>query len=828
MMPICIGVRELVHLVCRTGGLTGASFGNWNSAATGTRAHQAFFKQLRRHFPGAAAVTEHPVRLDWSDGDLQIQVRGRADIRLTGDAPLLTADTSGIRTPAHAVILEVKTTAQPLDALPPDGQRLHWLQCAFYTYIQAVQDGLHDQAVLTYGLAYISSDTLEARFLYRQESLCSLRSTVETVLTLYSGRARDRQRDQLVRDQSIHALRFPYPSLREGQKRMMQAVLGTIGERHTLLAEAPTGIGKTLSALYPAIKALGHDRCDRIFYLTAKTAVREVAASALAELRGAGLFLRSITLTAREKICFRPDICCETALCEYADGYYDRLSDALTHLLRGQAFDRSAIESAARKYRLCPFELGLDLAHWCEVIIGDYNHGFDPRSRLMLLGNSDERHVLLVDEAHNLPDRARTMFSAALSHRTVLACRDALEQLDPKLPAVVAPVCRYFETLIEAAQTGRAGFDSVEKDLSPDQILQAERFRSVSCRAPWLCQRLHRFISACRPLLDQIEDYAIKKPILNLFFDAAFFIRVCDEFWSREYILMLRPGESDWYLEQACMDASAHLSRQKTSAQSRIFFSATLTPLSYYAATLCGTAPDNRPDTLALPSPFDPTHLNMLLVPVSTVYRDRGRTAEQIARLIALTIRQQPVNQLIYFSSYAYLNQIYPMVRRALSDWNGRLIRQRRAMDDAKHQLFLRQFETGTAGRPVAGFAVLGGVFGEGIDLTGERLGGVICVGTGLPQLSPQLEILRNYYDAKGENGFLYAYIYPGFNKIMQAAGRLIRTETDAGFVLLIDDRYRHRDYQLLFPAWWQVHVAETPGELSELLSETLQMEATD
>ncbi|HHX37718.1 MAG TPA: hypothetical protein GX717_07040, partial [Clostridiaceae bacterium] len=342
-----IGVRDLIHYVCRTGDLTGSKFDDWYAQNTGTRTHHAFYKELKRHFPGAYVESENALSLRRDVGDLSLIVRGRCDIRLTAPdhVPLLSADVAGLVQPADRLMLEVKTTFSPPEELPVQGYRLHWLQCLFYVCMDAEQRDVSDDDLLTYGLAYVSADTLDVAFFYRQETLASIREQVDQIIALHIHSARSKTTHETVRNESICALQFPYAQLRDGQKDFMSAVLGSIREGGTLMIEAPTGIGKTISALYPAIKALGHDLCDRIAYLTAKTPVRDVAADAIQEMRNNGLIINSIILTAREKICFCPDICCEPLLCEFSVGYYDKLPEALNELLPLQSFDRATIET---------------------------------------------------------------------------------------------------------------------------------------------------------------------------------------------------------------------------------------------------------------------------------------------------------------------------------------------------------------------------------------------------------------------------------------------------------------------------------------------------
>ncbi len=826
-LELLVGIKDLLHAVARTGGLATPQFNNIHTAAAGTRLHAAFAKAYKRYFPRAEARPEQPLQLPVTLEDFRLTIRGRADLRLYSktQAPLLTDSTEGILEPAYDVTLEIKTTGLPLEELSEQGERLHWLQCAFYAAAAARELKAPPTSTITYGLVYISSESLETRFLYRQEPLADLLHKFENLAFLYLAEARQKA-GYLERSRaSCRRLPFPYDSLRLGQKELMEKILVALSQKEILFCEAPTGIGKTVATLYPAVKALGHGRLDRIFYLTAKTAVRDQALAAVSLMREKGLELRTTLLTARERICFCPDICCETALCPYATDYYDRLPKALKNLLPLQLFDRPAIEQAARKFELCPFELGLDLARLSDLVIGDYNHVFDPRSRLSIVPDPDLKQAFLVDEAHNFPDRSINMFSAVLAQETVVKAREGLAKLAPDLTLITAPVLAYFNRLEEACQDEEdEGFPQLEPKNKDSQVLKSKDFLGLRCRAEALCRRLHLANRKLRPILDEVEDISIKKDLKDFYFAAHFFVKVCDEYWNEDYVLMFERTEEGYCLSQRCQSAAANLKRQRLPLQAHIFFSATLTPLSYYSTSICGPDPDPAPDSLALPSPFPPEHLNLIIAPLKTVYRERRQTAPALAALLALTIKRRPVNQLIYFPSYAYLNLVLPYFKEALGDFSGLLQIQEKGGDDRSSQAFIAAFQN-KKHQQVVGLAVLGGIFGEGIDLEGKQLGGVICIGTGLPQITPQAEILKEYYNEQYEDGELYAYVYPGFNKVLQAAGRLIRNEEDTGFILLVDERFCSYQYQELFPSWWNPHLAEGRDHLCELLDETFEPE---
>lgn len=832
-----VAVRELVDHVLRTGSMGKVSYDSALSAARGTRIHQAFFKKINDLFPGWRIREEVSISLPWSESNIKLRVSGRADLLLEVDPSSADGGSDfmpeGIVDDVSRMVVEVKSVDLPLDELNPKGNPLHWAQCQLYAYMIASlrreerklagqPDDMADQTV-TYALTYVSADSLESTFIYRQTPFSELENDFNSWCAVYAAWGTRLLKYKEKRSASCKLFPFPYPSLREGQKELSTTVLHNIKDAGTLLAEAPTGIGKTISTLYPALKALGHGLCDRIVYLTARTSVREIASQALSDMRAVGLYVRDITLTAKERICFRPDIFCETNLCEFADGYYDRLLPALEELLETQAINREVIEECARSHKLCPHELSIDAARYCDVVIGDYNHAFDPRSRLSIFGDTQTRDVFLVDEAHNLPDRARVMFSAALSYKEFREAAKALHALKPELVEIIAPILDTFKILKRQLKESNPALNAIEPSIDETNVLSAENFRSASSKMPRLTDRLQRFIKDTQKLLDQIEDYDIKKPILNAFFSARHFNKICDWFWADDYIIMLRDNGKDLILEQTCLDVARQLRRSRLAKDTHIYFSATLTPLSYYEAMLCGRELENPPDHLILPSPFDAGHLNLLIHPLSTLYKDRQSTAPRLGMALALAVSRQAINTLIYFPSYAYMKLVYPWFRQALKD-ERHVIVQKKGMKESESAAFLQNFRT-NEGRPTVGLAVLGGIFNEGIDLAGERLGGVICVGAGLPQLSPEREILKNYFDTRGLNGFLFAYVYPGFNKIMQAAGRLIRSERDRGYVLLIDERYLNHEYAELFPRYWHPMIAADPRELGELLDETPQIE---
>ena len=533
---IAVAVLQLISFVHRTGGLGRLSFSSF-SGTEGTRLHQLFYRRFEELMPGHRGEPERTLRLDLPAGELTLRVQGRADLLVQGPGE------------AQAWPLEIKSTASPLADLPEEGDPLHWAQARSYAYMlqrQAeAQDGAARPELLRYGLAYISSLDHQVRLMTREEPIEALEAWFDATCRAYLDFARNQRIYAERRDRSIRALRFPYPSLRPGQRVFMRRVVQQLRSRGALLIEAPTGLGKTMSTLYPAIKALAAGLHRQIFYLTARSSTGDVAHSAMQALWDAGLVLRAVQLTAKEKLCVMPELFCDTLLCPYARDYYRNSREAIHEGLAELSIGEALLLRLARKHRVCPFELQLDLALSCDLIIGDYNYAFDPRVRLeRFFADQVFHHALLVDEAHNLPDRAREMYSQTFSLAELRALRQQLAEAMPRAAQVCDPLLRYLEAAErdviageggEAAGAGEADAQSVSDDdgggdgagllaeeagLKPWRTLEprvaelrqmrAERFLGLR-EQPRFNGLLGHFVVRLRDVLDELDDLALRR-----------------------------------------------------------------------------------------------------------------------------------------------------------------------------------------------------------------------------------------------------------------------------------------------------------------------------
>ena len=588
-----------------------------------------------------------------------------------------------------------------------------------------------------------------------------------------------------------------------------------------LFCQAPTGIGKTMSALFPALKAMGEGNGEKLFYLTARNTTQTAAEDALTRLHTAQpeLALRSVTLTAKEKVCLHPDAeghpACLPELCPYANGYYDRIKNALTALPDGTgSFDRAALAGAAKRFSVCPFELGLDLSEWCDVVIGDYNYLFDPVVHLKRFFDSSGDWLFLVDEAHNLPDRARAMYSARFCKSSLTEAKRALGKGKSALKTALTKADK---ALLEArkaciqlaprhsSQTDAA--DPAQTSLLPENTVPALELPEplyAQDSTVFLQEPPSALLSPLRavqaPLQDWLEanpDAEVHAQLLELYFAVQDVARAAERYDSH-FVTQLTARGRELELQLLCLDPAPFVDASLAAGRSAALFSATLAPPSFYRSVLgCSDA-----RAVALDSPFPAENLGLYCLPnISTRYRDREASVQAVSDALAQLVQARTGNYFAFFPSYAYLRQVhedfaarYPGIRTLV---------QESRLDDAARAEFLAQFVPDPA-ETLLGFGVMGGIFGEGVDLAGSRLIGCAIVGVGLPQVNPQQEMLRRYYDAQNGFGFDYAYRYPGMNKVLQAAGRVIRTPEDRGAVLLLDDRFAQQEYIRLFPPHWR------------------------
>lgn len=766
ILALTLPIRRLVEFLLRTGSID-SRFTGFDRALEGARLH----RKLQR-----AAVKEYP--------DYQAEAALKQDYTCAGIAYTLEGRADGIFTDKDGTptIDEIKTTTLPPEFITGEQSPEHWAQAQIYAAIYARQQGLPAMRVR---LVYYQVDE-DLEFTFNHDySADALDAIVTDLLTQYAPWAKRSAEWQRISRASRQALPFPFASYRPGQRAMMNAVYKTCTEGGQLLCQAPTGIGKTMSVLFPALKAVGEG--GPIFYLTARGTTRAAAENALALLRTADpdLKLRSVTLTAKDKICLQEHRECTPEACPYANGYYDRVKAALWDGLDTHALTADSLQALARKHKVCPFELGLDLSLWCDVVVGDYNYLFDPVVHLMRFFETAGDYLFLIDEAHNLPGRARDMHSASLCKSAFYDAKKRLGKGKSSLKNALAKVNNIFiewrhrcEEVLDDSRFGRTYFEKS----------RAEDFDRALTK---LCEPLEIWLDEHR---DPGETH---DALLQLYFDIRAWLRVADTF-DNHFVLQISAVGSEVRAAMLCLDPSDFLAADFAKGRAAVLFSATLAPAGYYK-DLCGL-PDAR--AVALRSPFDPANMGLWCArQVSTRYKDRADSIAKVSDLLAVMAAAQPGHYLAFFPSYSYLQQVWENFTARYPDQPT--LCQESSMDEGQRTEFLAQF-LARDGKPLLGFAVLGGVFGEGVDLTGESLIGVAVVSPGLPQIGPRQEQLRDYFEETRGAGFDYAYRYPGMNKVLQAAGRVIRTPQDRGVVLLIDDRFLAPDTRRLMPPHWE------------------------
>lgn len=772
---INLPVRQLVELIMRSGDIDSRYVAK-DRMAEGAKAHrslQKLYKELNTDYRSEVWLTTA-----YSCKGTDYILEGRADGIFCRDG--------------RHTIDEIKTTIRPLSTIEEEFNLTHWAQAKCYGYIFAVQNALSDIAVQ---LTYYNLETDETKQFLKTFALKELEEFLAGLIEKYSVWADFATDWKEKRDNSAKKLQFPFPAYRKGQRELAVNVYRTITAGKKLFAQAPTGTGKTISALFPAIKALAEGKISKIFYLTAKTITRQVAEEALVKMRRESLRLKTLTLTAKEKICFCAKPVCHPENCEYAKGHYDRVNNAILEALEEcDELTRNTIEYYAHKHTVCPFELSLDLALWADCVIGDYNYVFDPRAYLRrFFAEEKGNYVFLIDEAHNLLERAREMFSAELGKTAFYQIKKTYKGRSKALAKILNSINKMMVAF--RRQCGEQGYYLTnEKPLD---------FISL----------IGRYTAICESMLKENKDLSEDGNFLQLYFEALGFTAIA-EFYDERYVTFIETEGNEVILKLFCLDPSFLLNEAFKRGASAVLFSATLSPLPFFREVLGGGEEDKM---LALDSPFDRRKLCVLAADrVSTKYQDREQSRMEITRLISSFVRQKTGNYLVYFPSYKYMHDVFTDFAAAYPHLTA--VEQKASLSEEERENFLGCFLENPQETYVA-FCVLGGIFSEGIDLIGSRLIGAVIVGVGLPQLNVRHDIIRDYFNRKNGLGFEYAYMYPGMNKVMQAAGRVIRSESDRGAVLLIDERFSHRNYSGLLPKHWQpCRKIRNPESLEETL----------
>lgn len=775
-----ISVRDLVEFLLRSGDLDRRqSSGRRDAQAmqAGSRIHRKLQKQMGSGYQ-AEVTLKYQILLE----DIPVSVEGRADGIWTdkrSEEPLIVID-------------EIKGTYRDLSRMEAPVE-VHLAQAKCYAYIYGQQ---HGQMRMGVRMIYADLETEELRYFEETYTMEELSGWFRDLMAEYGKWVSFESLWQERRAESLKKLIFPF-DYREGQKDLAVSVYRTIARKKRLFIQAPTGVGKTLSVLFPTLKAMGEGLASRIFYLTARTITRTVAVDALDLLRQQGMELKTVVLTAKEKLCVCEKPECDPDHCPRAKGHFDRINQAVYELWTTgpDAYTREVILETAQDHQVCPFELSLDLAVWMDTLVCDYNYVFDPNVSLkrFFADGVKEDYLFLIDEAHNLVERGREMYSASLEKEAFLQMKKLLRGKREGLTKALDGCNRYLLTLKRECESGF-------------QILpQVGGFEL----------QLQRLSAELDKYLEQPVPEEIREQVMEFYFSVWNFLGICDRLDDNYVIYTEFSEEGHFWLHLYCVRPAENLRQCLDCGTATIFFSATLLPVNYYKDLLTGNLEDYA---VYAKSPFDPAN-RLLLVGTDVSSRYSRRVAseyERMARYIHETVTVKTGNYLVFAPSYQVMEQV---ADRCVAYEDMECIRQESGMAEEEREAFLKKFEK-ERNHSLVGFCVMGGIFSEGIDLTEDRLIGALIIGTGLPQVCREREIVKEYFDKKGMDGFAYAYQYPGMNKVLQAAGRVIRTEADRGMILLMDDRFATISYQRLFPREWEQHaycqVDSLAGQLQE------------
>ena len=758
---IRISVRNLVEFILREGDIDNRTGGGPDpeNMQMGSRIHRKIQRQM-----GSDYQAEVPLKTEIACDGFTLKIEGRAD--------------GLIHTKEQVVVDEIKGVLRELDRVQePAG--IHLAQAKCYASMVAEQEGLDEIGVQ---MTYCQMETEEVkRFQYSYQSN-ELKAWFDEVIRQYEKWAKFQIEWRKARNASIKGIEFPFP-YRKGQRDLAVSVYRTILRKKKLFIQAPTGVGKTISTVFPAVKAVGEELGEKIFYLTAKTITRTVAEQAFETLREQNLKFKVITLTAKEKICFCEETSCNPDDCPYAKGHFDRVNDAVYELLMQEdVMSREVLEAQARKHKVCPFEMALDVSTWVDGVICDYNYVFDPDARLkrFFAEGGAGGYLFLIDEAHNLVERGRQMYSAELCKEDFLAVK--------KLVKGEAP---WFAKRLEACNKILL---AMKKECENYKVLDNISHLGI---------QLMNVLSEADRYLEECVDKEVRENVLDFYFQVRSFLNIYDGLDENYVVYTEYREDGRFVLKLFCVNPAANLQKCLDKGNSAVFFSATLLPIQYYKKLL-STEKDNY--AVYIDSSFD-TKKRLLMngVDVSTRYTMRSREMYQrYAAYIFRVVKAKMGNYLIFFPSYRFMEDVYQEFTQLLAsdEEEMELVIQQQHMDEEERENFLRAFEMGRE-KSLIGFGVLGGIFSEGIDLTNEKLIGTLIIGTGLPQVCNEREILKSYFDQKGLSGFDYAYRYPGMNKVLQAAGRVIRTEDDRGVILLLDERFQREKGKEIFPKEW-------------------------
>lgn len=749
-----IAVKELAYFVCQSGNLTSEFFSN-HDLEQGTKIH----KYLQNKY-NEKSQKEYYIKSEISYGDTKVLLHGFIDGVLNINDEI--------------IIEEIKSTTLDLEDLTLEYHKEHLAQLKIYSYMYAIQNNMDKIHIR---LTYASTVSYEARSFDLIESQDALEKFVFELLEEYLKWIAMLDKSEEDKIKTIKEIEFPFVNKRQGQRDLMKAVYETLNTKKEILyAIAPTGIGKTMATIFPALKSLKPS--EKLFYSTAKGSGKNAPLDAIKILAEKGLKLKTIDITAKAKICNCKKKNCDPDDCPFAQNYFDKLKAATYDIFEStDIYDSKSILEFANKHQICAFEFSLYLSYYCDLVIADYNYVFDPHAQLIRYFQDDTYKIkVLVDEAHNLISRSKEMYSAVISTEELRTLRRHTNGLKPSVRTECNKAIEIMETYREKMVEGAIFVDNTQ-DYN-------------------LVIAIKNIISRVEQILQENKKIQGRDSIFEVYHKLLAFSNASDCFSScHKYLAKLEDDEV--YVHLYCLDASEFiLETIKSSIEGIVFFSATMTPLKYHSDLI--TKGEGK--TIELPSPFNPNNLDIIINDkISTKYNNRANSIDQIIETIEILARTKKGNYIVFFPSYKYMQMVLASLENPLFD----VIIQEAETTEKERLRIIEEFKTESTHSRV-GFFVMGGVFSEGIDLIGDALNGVIIVGVGLPMICDENNILKEHFQNVYSQGFEYAYMYPGFNKVVQAVGRVIRSERDRGIAILLDERFNFSSYKQIMPSHWQ------------------------
>jgi len=750
-----ISVHQFVDMISVGGDLMSAT-------ASTQRMQQGIETHIKRQVE-QGKTSELPLEHSIEGSSVEIIVKGRADIVDTSNEP-------------H-IIEEIKTV---FGNVKKQGllKEEHLAQCKCYCAMYVIKNKVKEIGARIAYVEYNSSNTHFFDYIYTSDEILDwFNDKINYIVDIF-----ERRQDHInKRDLSAQDIKFPFDEYREGQKEMATYVYKGCRENTMQFLQAPTGIGKTIGTIYPAIKSFAHEGTERIFYITAKNTIKKIAKQAVDTLRDKGLNINSLTLTAKETSCPQKVFNCHPKVCTRARGYFDRLGSAMDCYEENKHYDINEIKKIADKFNICPFELSLDISLESDIIICDFNNAYDPRAKLKRFFDEGGDYLVLVDEAHNLVSRARDMYSGEISKDIYVNTYNKMSKVRSKI--------------------GHEVMDAIQKTIEylnlqfSDMLQRNVSYEILENPLDKLNKLLEKFTELSEGLLDTSTVREYTKDLLEAFYRTKGYLYTVSKA-DENYVHYILKENENIIIKMFCIDPSTRLQECHKKSKATTMFSASLTPFDYYARLLQS---GDKYNTHSLSSPFDNDNLKVMVnaaIPVE--YKFRDRYIEELVTCIHEFAMGKRGKYLIFFPSYSYMEKAHNLFISLYDDIFAP--KQQRNMSGQDREAFISLFEDDAH---MAAFAVMGGVFSEGIDLKGEKLIGAVIVGTGFPMISLENNFIKEFHNARDEQGLGYAYIYPGFNKVLQAVGRVIRAEEDKGAVLLIDRRFMRQEYQDLMPYWW-------------------------